>query len=331
MDAWEKNTTKEAQMNTILLPLDGSERAEQILPYAQRLALILNAKLHLLQVVPEVQVDDELFSTTVVEAYPFSAEPTATQRERVGRFWETQRQRAEAYLESLALKLQSAEVAVDVEVRRGYPADQIVTVAEQQQASLIALATHGYSGLKRWALGSVADKVVHATSTPVFVIRSGEQTQAGEVVFKRILVPLDGSDFAQQALPLAIELARGAHAELTLFEAVSPTVEAFPGFAPLGRPIPQLGEVLAALRAQAAKQLGKHAEELRKQELPVTTVVANGHAAEVIVDEAKERHADLIVMATHGYSGIRRWALGSVADKVLHASTTPLVLVHASE
>jgi nucleotide-binding universal stress UspA family protein len=144
-----------------------------------------------------------------------------------------------------------------------------------------------------------------------------------------ILVPLDGSELAEQALPLATEPAIGAHAEVTLLQAVSPTIEAFPGFPPLGRPVTELGEVPTVMRAQAAKELGERAEELREQEVPVTTVVANGHAAEVIVDEAKQRHADLIVMATHGYSGIRRWALGSVADKVLHAAATPVVLVHA--
>jgi nucleotide-binding universal stress UspA family protein len=269
------------------------------------------------------------FAMTVAEAYHRGSGPSATQREHEWHSWETKRRHAEGYLGSHALMLQAEQVRVDVEVRLGHPAEQIVAVADEQHAALIALATHGYSGLKRWALGSVADKVVHATTTPVFIIRSGEETHLGEVAFKRILVPLDGSDFARQALPIATELAIGAHAEVTLLQAVSPTIEAFPGFPPLGRPLPQLGEVLTAMRAQAAKELGECAGELRRQELPVTTTVANGHAAEVIVDEAGQRHADLIVMATHGYSGIRRWALGSVADKVLHAAATPLVLVHA--
>src|SRR6266508_3328482 len=69
--------------------------------------------------------------------------------------------------------------------------------------------------------------------------------------------------------------------------------------------------------------------ELRRQHLSVKVAVVNGHAAEVIIDEAARRGADLIVMATHGYSGLRRWAMGSVADKVLHATRTPLVLVRA--
>ena len=87
--------------------------------------------------------------------------------------------------------------------------------------------------------------------------------------------------------------------------------------------------MLNALHEQASRQLNAVAAELRNDGLTVTPVVDNGHAAEVIVDEATRRNASLIVMATHGRGGLRRWAMGSVADKVLHAATMPLVLVRA--
>jgi nucleotide-binding universal stress UspA family protein len=120
---------------------------------------------------------------------------------------------------------------------------------------MIAMATHGYSGLKRWALGSVTDKVVHATSTPVFIARGAAPERAPAL--KRILVPLDSSALARQALPLATQLARSARAELLLLQAVAPTIEAYPGFPPRGQPIPQLAEVLEALRDQAMGELGR--------------------------------------------------------------------------
>src|SRR5262249_34693582 len=152
-----------------------------------------------------------------------------TQRERDWRSLETRRRHAEGYLGSYAVMLQSGEVCVDFEVRLGNPAEQITAVAEEQHAALIALATHGYSGLKRWTLGSVTDQVSQATTTPVFVVRSAEQAHAGEVAFNRILVPLDGSLLAKQALPFATELAAAAHAELTLLQAVAPTIEGLGG------------------------------------------------------------------------------------------------------
>ena len=82
-------------------------------------------------------------------------------------------------------------------------------------------------------------------------------------------------------------------------------------------------------RDRATSELGAQADALRLRDIAVKTAVVNGHAAEVLVDEAARRGVDLIVMATHGYSGLKRWALGSVADKVLHATTTPLLLVRA--
>jgi nucleotide-binding universal stress UspA family protein len=188
------------------------------------------------------------------------------------------------------------------------------------------MATHGYSGIKRWALGSIADKVIHATATPVFVVRG---TALAPATIGRILLPLDGSAVANQALPLAAELATQANAELVLLEAVPAALEAYPGLRPLGRPFPQYGDVLTALQRQAHQGLSALVQQLHQRDLAATAVVVNGHAAETIIEQATLRHADLIVMATHGYSGIKRWALGSVADKVLHATTTPLVLVRA--
>jgi len=313
-------------MNTILVPLDGSVRAEQILPYVRRLAPSLDAKLYLLQVVQETH-EDEPFAITIAETYQRGSGPTATQRERAWHSWEAQRRHAEGYLESQAVLLQVAGTRVDFAVRLGDPAEEILTVAAEQRATLIALATHGYSGLKRWTLGSVTDKVVHAAPMPVFIVRSDAQPPTGDVAFTRILVPLDGSPLARQALPLAAELATRAQAELTLIEAISPVLESYP--LPLGQPMTYYSVLLPALRAKAADDLTRAAHALRQQGISVKTLVEEGYPAELIVDAARERQSDLILMATHGYGGIRRWALGSVADKVLHAATTPLVLVRA--
>jgi nucleotide-binding universal stress UspA family protein len=84
------------------------------------------------------------------------------------------------------------------------------------------------------------------------------------------------------------------------------------------------------LRGRATQQLDEQATMLRDRSLPTMIHVVNGHAAEAIVDEAARQSVDLLVMATHGYSGLKRWALGSVTDKVLHAGTTPLLLVRAN-
>jgi nucleotide-binding universal stress UspA family protein len=144
------------------------------------------------------------------------------------------------------------------------------------------------------------------------------------------MVPLDGSALAAQALPLVADLAERARAELLLMQAVEASIEAYPSIAPVGRPELMPSEVLRMLRGRATQQLDEQATMLRDRGLPVMIHVVNGHAAEAIVDEAARQSVDLLVMATHGYSGLKRWALGSVTDKVLHAGTTPLLLVRAN-
>jgi nucleotide-binding universal stress UspA family protein len=206
----------------------------------------------------------------------------------------------------------------------------IIEAAESPDISMIAMATHGYSGLRRWALGSVTDKVLHATATPVFVVRGAKPAPVEPVTFRHVMVPLDGSSLAAQALPLAADLAERARAELLLVQAVAASIETYPSVAPLGRPDLMPSEMLRMLRTRAGQQLEQQAAMLRDRGLPVAAHVVNGHAAEAIIDEAARQSVDLLVIATHGYSGLKRWALGSVTDKVLHAATTPVLLVRAN-
>ncbi len=312
-------------MSTILVPLDGSALAEQILPYARALAPLFSARIHLLQVITEPE-RDSMLADSITGLYGMG-EPPARHRARTQIALEEARAHAEGYLAAHASQLQEEGLDVDVEVRIGPPADIILEVAKHEQITLIAMATHGYSGLRRWALGSVADRVVQAAPAPVFLIRDAEQAPTSDSVVRRILVPLDGSDLSRQALPFAAELATCAHADLTLLQAASLEAEGYLGM--LGQSKTLNGAVLTALHQQAQHELAALVGELRQQDISAAAVVLNGSPAEVIVDEAARRAASAIVMATHGRGGLRRWALGSVADKVLHAAHTPLVLVRA--
>jgi nucleotide-binding universal stress UspA family protein len=314
-------------MKTILVPLDGSAIAEQVLPYARLLARILTARVHLLAVMTNEQRQHLI------------AKYAATPPGEGGRYemewdWERRAQTqlsyaAEGYLIGQAQRLRTAGMHATFEVTSGAPAECIVDTAANEPEVLIAMATHGYRGLRRWTLGSVADKVVQSATAPVFLVRTAEPTPANAWSVKRILVPLDGSALAEQALPLAIELARRAQAELILLQVVMPLVEYAAGLSRLTRPLPQSIQFTDVLREQAQQQLATTINRFGTYKIVMTPVVAMGHPAEAIVDVAMERQADLIVMATHGYSGLQRWALGSVADKVLHAATMPLILLHA--
>lgn len=305
-------------METIIVPLDGSKLAEQILPAATLLARLLSARVHLLRVIPDA--DSYPVVTDRAAFYRFG-EPAATNYSQehgtVDRFYHY----AESYLHDHALHLESLGLTVTSEVSSGDPATLIGMCAAETPVAMIAMMTHGYSGIRRWTLGSIASRVVHAATQPVFLMRSGEHELSPDQPIKRILLPLDGSPFSRAAIPLAVDIARRTHAALTLLHVVTPVVSYYPE-------LYVVPETLAReLCADATASLEQLAGELQAAEVPITTTAVVGLTAEQIIDVAAQQQVHLIVMSTHGRSGIKRWALGSVTDKVLHASTTPLLLV----
>jgi nucleotide-binding universal stress UspA family protein len=308
-------------MKTILVPLDGSVNAERVLPYVRLLAPTLGARVLLLRIVSEAEIGFALLDDAL--AISGAGKPEEP-RDLARRSWELLQRHAESYLNSVAVPLRIDGIDVAIDIRSGAAADGIVEAAESEHVAMIAMATHGYGGLKRWALGSVTDKISHAASVPVFIVR-GHAPPPPHLALERIMVPLDGSPLARQALPLAVELATCARAELLLLTVVTPAL----GDAPPAFDAPPTAGTLQRVRAELARELGDVGPQLRREGIPVTPLVEEGAPADVIIEEAARHRADLLVMATHGYSGLKRWALGSVADKVLHASTTPLLLVRA--
>ncbi|HEX5692562.1 MAG TPA: universal stress protein [Roseiflexaceae bacterium] len=306
-------------MKTIMVPLDGSTLAEHVLPFVRMLAPILGADVSLFHVIPEMdgmrfQLRDEL------------PDPFASERELRLHSAERLRDNAEGYLVAQVEAMRAAGINATFDVRFGAPAQLIVEACERTKPTMVALATHGYSGIKRWALGSIADKLAHAVHVPLLVVRGSEKPHQGERTLKRILVPLDGSELARQALPLAAKLAVTSQAELLLLTVAAPP---FLGAPELVSPTPNYDDMLVALQERLPAELGDQVATLRDRGVKVVPLACTGFPADVIVETAQSERVDLVVMATHGYSGIKRWTLGSVADKVLHASKTPLLLVRA--
>ncbi len=325
-------------MNTILVPLDGSALAEQVLPSVRVLAPLMSAEVHLLHVVTEADRYHLLFDDprsdgeleVALSARAELAEPSLSAVAHVPvqtqTSWEVLRLNAMNYLADQAEKLQAAGITTNYEVRLGNPAETIAELASTLCARMIAMATHGYSGLRRWALGSIADKVLHITETPMLLVRGNERMLSPERAIRRILVPLDGSACAREALPVAVDLAAQAKAELTLLSVVTPPYLQTPEV--MGAYL-QYDEALEVVRSRLGDELGGYRQVLTDHGVTVTPLAVSGLPGEAIVDEAIDLCADLVVMATHGASGLRRWALGSVADKVLHSITVPLLLVRA--
>ncbi len=291
-------------MKTILVPLDSSHLGATILPYVRTLATLLSANVHLLHV---CEVDEVLFRDPYNEV-------------------KYQIERDAAFLKDAGLEVQ-------IDIRTGGCVHSILETAQRLPATMIAMATHGLSGFRRWAIGSVTDKVVHAANVPVLVVRSlmeHEPLIDDGVAFNRILVPLDASDFSKQALDCAIHLASLSGASIHLLHVIPFVDERYPPDERLRRYHHRRQQAMADMAKLTEHELTHMSEEIRNGVISVSWHVTKGHPAEKIIDEAIYQQSDLIVMATHGYGGLQRWALGSTADKVLHATELPLALVRGT-
>lgn len=312
----------------ILVPLDGSARAERAIPVAARLARASGGVVVLLRVAG-------LHSAFV--PYP-SGDPWTVQK-----IIDADVTEARDYVEGIAGLYRLKGVRVKTEVIVGSAANTILSVAEAGRFDLIVLCSHGASGVRRWMLGSVAEKVARYAPAPVLLLRDGGPTLADappEEGALRVLIPLDGSAHAEAAmLPAArliAALAAPGPAALHLFRVIAllePTESGQREWEALMR---EAKQYLSATVAHLREELNAGEQETAKLVTTWSVICDDDIAAGILrVAEAGEATyangesgtSDVIGMATHGYGAIRRWALGSITERVLHASKLPLLIV----
>lgn len=291
----------------MLVPLDGSETAEKVLPYTRVLARSLKIPVELL---------------AVIEIGRYASGERARYLDTL---MDTAIRRNQAYLQRVAKTFPGASVEWTVE--GGVPAETIITKAAENKGTLITLATHGRSGLKRWLLGSVAEKVLRGTSNPALLVRANEEAKTeGEVTQNRIIVPLDGSELAETALPTVVELAKALRLKVVLLQAytVKAIIYSYEDY------IPDLNDIEAELKKEATSYLDSRVEQLKSEGLAdVVPIVSEGEAAETIIELAKGAPNSLIAICTHGRSGVKRWVLGSVTEKVVRHADDPVLVIRA--
>ncbi len=298
----------------ILVPLDGSSLAEQALSCAVTLARGLSAELVLLRVVLDLSDTRSYLGGAAIKEINL--------QERIDA-------EANEYLRKVADRVRLTGLGVRPVVRHGPAEDVIVDYAEQMDIWQIVMATHGYGGIKRWTHGSVAERVLQGASVPVLMVRAQEKDAEDSqqlMLCRRILVPLDGSVMAEQVLPPVTSVAKAVGAEVFLFQVAvdQPAVM----FGSEWFFLPAEGEFEEEER-KAQAYLERVADSLREEEIKVFTDIQIGPVAESIVDFAEDNKVDLIGMCTHGRTGLARWAMGSVADRVLRAGGVPILLVRA--
>jgi nucleotide-binding universal stress UspA family protein len=286
----------------ILVPLDGSELSEGVLPYAAALARGIGAPLALLTAWEGAA---EEFGA----AYPSLAvdvEKAAT--DHFGK-----------YLAEAAKRVTGAKC--ETMLRQGDASDVIPAAADEIGARMIAMATHGRSGIGRWLYGSTAGNVIRGAGVPVLAVGpQALQHPKAEVAYRRLMVPLDGSEIAEAALPVASSIAAKLGARVTLVRALRYAAQAYP-YTVTDAYIPQLDEELA----ESAKAYLRRCEEQVKG-AKADAFVVRGAVAEGLIEFVDKEAIDLVVMTTHARTGVSRAALGSVADRMLQSAAPVLLL-----
>jgi nucleotide-binding universal stress UspA family protein len=241
----------------------------------------------------------------------------------------------EAYLRKLAETIKAQGVQVETLGSYGDPATTIVEVAEERNCDMIVMVTHGRKGGSRLLHGSVADRVLQGATVPVLLLKHGEQpTRTFSPLNRpRLVVPLDGSELAEAVVPLATQLALQLGASVTLLRSLDlpDLIIANNGRAAAG--IDPMTVIIPTERQNALTYLEKIQHQMQQQGVPTASLVTEGVAAEDIAQEASDLEnggeAVIIVMATHGRTGLGRWLYGSVAGALLHLATTPLLIIRA--
>lgn len=304
--------TDEATLRTILVPLDGSVAAEQALPLATAIARRTGASLHLVQIEPRA----------------------LSPRHRVPAWDAALRQRALVYLRETAERVRADGVDASVAVRGGAIAAGLLREAERHGAGLVVMTTHGHGPVGRAWFGSIADEMIRTAGMPVLLVRSRAQGEATTREVSRVVVPLDGSPLAEQALEHAAALARAFDAPVALARVVGGQ-EAGRGVpaearssAGAGATAPESEPPRAAEEAEAEAYLERTARRFAAEhDVRVEHALLRGEfPADAILSFPREPETEIIALTTHGLSGVRRLLLGSVADKVVRAAAGPVLV-----
>ena len=296
----------------ILIPLDGSKTAEKVLPHARYLAGKLKLPVELLAVIDMVEIATHIpaekarFFDSMIEAGV---------------------KKSASYLRGVAGTFIGADVKCTVE--KGQADAVIIEKGETDKSMLICMATHGRSGLDRFLLGSVTEKVLRAAANPLLLVRATEEAKSdGTAVLKSLVVPLDGSELAESIIPTVAEKAKELALEVVLFRAHHlPTYayagdETYSGF--------DYDELIAGVRDDATQYLEKKAAEVKKLGVEKVSVVSKeGFAADEIIALARKNPDSLIAMCSHGRTGVKRWMLGSVTEAVVRHSGDPVLVLRA--
>ncbi len=298
-------------LNHILVPLDGSTLAECVLPHVAAIAPVTHARITLLHVLQQAQKEGGNPAVDPVE-------------------WHLQKQNAEKYLEGIVSRLGEAGIlGVESVILEGNPAGSVIEFARSNNVDLIALSTHGNSGLSGWNVSGVVQKILLRSYKSTLLVRAylTSATTTTKVRYKRLFIGMDCSARSEYVLPLAINLAQFYKAQLIL-----ETVIEKPRMInrmPVPQDVAELANQLVEKNQQAASHYFKQLlAQFSTKELKIKTHISIGdNSIAVLHDMAEESNADLVLLVAHGETGERRWPYGSVTTSFIAYGNTSLLIM----
>jgi Universal stress protein UspA and related nucleotide-binding proteins len=329
----------------ILVPLDGSQRAEHALPIAARIARASKATIVLVRIIfPTIAYEYTRYTSFPFVTSEMNREADDEELELATEY--LKQQAASEDLKGLTIEMHTATNAL--------VAEELLATANRSKADLIVMCSHGYTGLKRWALGSVATKLTMHCPVPVLILHNEEnsatQIYASTPQTMHIMVTLDGSELSETALGPAMQLG----AALSAPEPVALHLTEV-----LTLPTSHIPEMLRRYNTEKARARLKEdtqqylegikqrlltEEQVEPKPIVTTSVIVKEDVAATLVEAAQQgdakdkskegtphEHIDLIALTTHGRSGLQRWALGSIATRILETSRVPLFIVHTKK
>jgi nucleotide-binding universal stress UspA family protein len=299
--------------DTILVPLDGSQMADCVLPHVVAIASPFHAQVTLLrmleknQTIPSTQLFDLLN-------------------------WQINKTKATLYLEKTKALFQESGIRARTLAMEGLVAEGITEYAQGQGMKLIILSSHGRNGLTQWGISSITHKIILSAQTSLLIVRAHQSgVRAGELsgspLYQRILVPLDGSQRAENVLPIITQLARFHRSQVHLVQVVQ-TPEMARQMPAAREDVDLADRVVARNREEAGRYLEQLKSRSYLENIAVQTHLINSENAAVALHQLVEQeHIDLVALSAHGYSGNHQWPYGSIVNNFIMYGKTPLLIV----
>jgi nucleotide-binding universal stress UspA family protein len=297
----------------ILVPLDGSQLAECVLPHTIAIARSFDAEITLLRMLEKNQAD--------VSAQLFDLLN-----------WQINKTKATLYLETIKAQFQTSGLRVKTAVLEGLVAEGITEYAQNQGMKLIVLSSHGRHGLTQWGISSITQKIILSAQTSLLIVRASQQyPQAGESsktpIFQRILVPLDGSQRAENVLPIITQLAHSHKSQIHLVQVVQ-TPEMARQMPPTREDIDLSTQVVARNREEASSYLEQLKSRSYLEGIPVQIhLITSNNAAVALHQLGEQEQIDTVTLSAHGYSGNRQWPYGSMVNNFIMYGKVSLLIV----